>query len=110
MTEQQPLDVHYLGLTRATRYSREAADILTGKVNEHLSACAAAGDSHRGWETTAALNECVEAWATHLRGIVDDAHDIGQRIHRTRAGYADAEYDSHRRVAAVVPPSGVQEV
>ncbi|MGI5231736.1 hypothetical protein [Actinoallomurus iriomotensis] len=109
MTEQ-PLDVHYAGLTRATRYSREAADILTGKVNEHLSGCAAAGDTHRGWETTAALNECVEAWASHLRGIVDDAHDIGQRIHRTRGNYVDAELDSHRRSNAVVPPPGIQEV
>ncbi|GAA4508328.1 hypothetical protein GCM10023191_067960 [Actinoallomurus oryzae] len=108
MTEQ-PLDVHYAGLTRATRYSREAADILTGKVNEHLSGCAAAGDNHKAWQTTAALNECVEAWATHLRGIVDDAHDIGQRLHRTHAGYADAEWDSQRRANAVVPPT-IQEV
>ncbi|WP_329254917.1 hypothetical protein OG417_13245 [Actinoallomurus sp. NBC_01490] len=109
MTEQ-PLDVHYAGLTRATRYSREAANILTGKVNEHLAGCAAAGDSHKGWETTAALNECVEAWASHLRGIVDDAHDIGQRIHRTHAGYADAEWDSDRRSRAMAVPPAVREV
>jgi hypothetical protein len=108
MTEQ-PLDVHYADLTRATRYSREAADILAGKVNEHLAGCAAAGDSHRGWETAAALNECVEAWASHLRGIVDDAHDIGQRLHRTHADYAGAELDSYRRVRAVAPPD-VQDV
>ncbi len=83
--------VVYETLKFASRDSREAANVLTDKIKQHTSACAAAGDHHQGWETATALNECVEAWAAHLNGHVEQTHAVGRFFHVTHANYVNAD-------------------
>lgn len=104
---EQRLDVHFEELRLAIRDTREAADTLAGQVNEHLPACAAASDHHQGWETAEALNECVNAWAAHLHGHVEETHGIGQRFHRTHANYVNGEQVSQEDVGGARLPQDV---
>lgn len=105
--DEQQLDVHFEKLRLATRDTREAAETLAEKVNEHLPACAAASYHHQGWETSEVLTECVNAWAAHLYGHVEETHGIGQRFHRTHANYVNGEQLSQHDVGGLRFPQDV---
>lgn len=94
---EQELSAYHEDHRLASRHVREAANGLHEKANNHVAKCAAAGDHHQGWETTAALNECVEAWAAHLRGHVEEGHGLSQRHYNMGVTYVDAEAASEVR-------------
>ena len=46
---------------------------------------------HRGWQSSAALQVCLDAWETRLRQISAEVQQISQNLNATVDGYDRAE-------------------
>jgi len=98
--------VHLETLQITSRAASTTAGSLAGEIDASFPGCTAAADSHPGWSSAAALQECAQAWVAHLHGHVADMHITSNRLAATHATYfeADGKVGDHvHQVAGTVP-------
>jgi hypothetical protein len=46
---------------------------------------------HSGWESSAALQQCLTAWETRLHALTSEVRQIGSNLGATSEAYKEAE-------------------
>lgn len=92
MSDSEGFSVIRPALVSAGTSAASAGDSLNSATQIRLTgATPEAIAGHRGWESAAALQTCVDAWETRLRQLTGKVRQIGQNLDDTVDGYDRAE-------------------
>lgn len=88
-------------VAKASEETRRVVEVAVGRANASLSACEQASDANQGFQTSAALGECVEAWATIIGNLVNKTVEMSDDLSAT-AQIVDYTEDQNRKAAAAL--------